>query len=185
MIAQNKQYPNGRDSSQPSTGPQIGAVGLMPQPANDIRRPLNAPAFPPGTTAWIYRPAKSPFTSGLANVCHWLLEFEPAGAPSIDPLIGWYGGGDTLQQVQLKFPSKEAAIGYARRHGLSFVVQDEAPAEFSRCPPERAVAVPSHWTVFRAMSEPEAALVHMDMLDSIAGRAASDNQESAATSAAA
>jgi len=43
---------------------------------------------------------------------------EPAMRKSIDPLCGWSGSGDTQQQVQLRFPTKEAAIAYAKRNGL-------------------------------------------------------------------
>lgn len=36
--------------------------------------------------------------------------------------MGWCGSGDTLQQVELRFPTKEAAIAYARRQDLQFQV---------------------------------------------------------------
>lgn len=165
MIAKTERHSNESASFHNGTGPDVGwnKKGRIPSPANDIGPRPTVAAFPPGTAAWICRPAKLPGTSGTANVCQWLLEFEPAVRPSIDPLTGWYGGGDTLQQVQLRFPSKEAAIDYARRHGLSFTLQDEAPGALSRCPAERAIAVPSHWTVFRAMDEPAVALVDMDL----------------------
>jgi hypothetical protein len=42
--------------------------------------------------------------------------------PAPDPLIGWIGSDDTLQQVQLRFPSKESAIAFARRQGWSYTV---------------------------------------------------------------
>jgi len=37
-------------------------------------------------------------------------------------------------QVELDFPSAEAAIAYARRQGLDFVVQGLAEASQTRCP---------------------------------------------------
>lgn len=37
--------------------------------------------------------------------------------------MGWTGGTDTLSQVELDFPSAEAAIAYAKRQGINFVVQ--------------------------------------------------------------
>jgi hypothetical protein len=37
-----------------------------------------------------------------------------------DPLTGWNGSGDTNTQVRLTFPTKEAAIAYCDKHGLSY-----------------------------------------------------------------
>lgn len=85
--------------------------------------PLAQRAFPPDTTAIIYRPARSAMTSGKANTRHWKLRFEQRTAPFIEPLMGWTGGTDTLSQVELDFPTAEAAIACAKRQGIHFVVQ--------------------------------------------------------------
>jgi len=85
--------------------------------------PLAQRAFPPDTTAIIYRPARSAMTSGKANTRRWQLRFEQRAAPFIEPLMGWTAGTDTLSQVELDFPSAEAAIAYAKRQGINFVVQ--------------------------------------------------------------
>jgi hypothetical protein len=61
-------------------------------------------------------------TSGLGNTRQWKLRFERRSAPFIEPRMGWTGGEDTLCQVELTFPSAEAAMAYARRQGLTFVV---------------------------------------------------------------
>jgi len=37
--------------------------------------------------------------------------------------MGWTGNDDTLSQVELAFPSVEAAVAYARRQGVNFVVR--------------------------------------------------------------
>ena len=58
--------------------------------------------------------------SGKANAGRWLLEFERAEPLRPDPLTGWNGSGDTKPQVRLTFDSKDAAIAYAGRHGLSY-----------------------------------------------------------------
>jgi NADH dehydrogenase len=68
--------------------------------------------------ARIYQPAKTATSSGRAKTRHWILEMEPADRKVIDPLCGWSGSGDTAQQVQLKFPTKEAALAYARKNGI-------------------------------------------------------------------
>ena len=60
--------------------------------------------------------------SGKANAGRWLLEFERQDAMRPDPLTGWAGSHDTKPQVRLNFPSKEAAIDYATRHGFDYHV---------------------------------------------------------------
>jgi hypothetical protein len=61
--------------------------------------------------------------SGRARPDRWVLEFEPTEAKQPDPLTGWAGSGDTREQVKLGFASVEAAIAYAEKAGLAFVVQ--------------------------------------------------------------
>ena len=74
--------------------------------------------------ARIYRPARTATQSGRAKTRRWVLEMEPRSRKEADPLVGWIGSDDTEQQVQLGFPSKEAAIAYARRQGIDYRVYD-------------------------------------------------------------
>lgn len=74
--------------------------------------------------ARIYQPAKSAMTSGNANTHNWVLEYVPSEPRKIDPLMGWTGSGDMAGQVQLKFETREAAVDYARRHGLAYTVEE-------------------------------------------------------------
>jgi hypothetical protein len=74
--------------------------------------------------ARIYRPARTATQSGRAKTLRWVLEMEPRSRKEADPLCGWLGSDDTEQQVQLRFPSKEAAIAYARRQGIEFRVHE-------------------------------------------------------------
>jgi hypothetical protein len=37
--------------------------------------------------------------------------------------MGWTGGGDTQTQVRLNFATRDEAVSYAERRGLSFVVE--------------------------------------------------------------
>ncbi|MEY2927592.1 MAG: hypothetical protein RL367_2069, partial [Pseudomonadota bacterium] len=37
-----------------------------------------------------------------------------------DPLMGWAGSGDTRRQLELKFPTADAAIAYADGKGISY-----------------------------------------------------------------
>jgi hypothetical protein len=72
--------------------------------------------------ARIYRPARTATQSGRAKTFHWVLEMAPKMPKVTDPLCGWIGSGDTEQQLKLHFPSKEAAIAYAKREGLDYRV---------------------------------------------------------------
>ena len=77
--------------------------------------------------ARIYRPAKTAMQSGKAKSRDWRLEFEPASARTIDPLMGWTGSSDTQAQVRLTFPDKDAAKAYAAKHGIAARVHATPP----------------------------------------------------------
>ena len=80
--------------------------------------------------ARIYQPARNAMQSGTAKTHEWVLEFAPAEARQIDPLMGWTSSRDTQRQVKLRFPTQEAAEDYARARGIEFDVlqpQKRAP----------------------------------------------------------
>jgi NADH dehydrogenase ubiquinone Fe-S protein 4 len=85
--------------------------------------PLTRSVFPADAQATIYKAAPSPMTSGRTRAQRWNLRFERRSPPYIEPLMGWTGDDDTLAEVELSFPSAEAAIAYARRQGLQYTVQ--------------------------------------------------------------
>ncbi|QBF30302.1 ETC complex I subunit [Thalassococcus sp. S3] len=68
--------------------------------------------------ARIFKPARTAMSSGTAKTNDWVLEFAPASARSVDPLMGWTSSDDTQSQVRLRFPTKEAALDYARSKGI-------------------------------------------------------------------
>jgi hypothetical protein len=106
-----------------SASPLEANPNSSPNPATDALATRNSRSYPYGApTAWIYQPARSGTQSGQANARHWVLRFEPRQPSVPDYLMGWYSGGDTLQQVELRFPNEECAIAYARRQGLRFFV---------------------------------------------------------------
>ncbi|GHF37242.1 ETC complex I subunit [Seohaeicola zhoushanensis] len=74
--------------------------------------------------ARIYKPARNAMQSGTAKTRSWVLEFAPASARDVDPLMGWTSSDDTQSQVRLKFPSKEAALDYAAANGIEAVVSE-------------------------------------------------------------
>ena len=77
--------------------------------------------------ARIYQMPKNAMQSGRARTSAWMLEFEPAEAKRADPLMGWAGSGDTLDQVKLSFPSEAAARAYAERYGIAYQVAPTPP----------------------------------------------------------
>ncbi len=76
------------------------------------------------TQARIFQPAKTAMQSGRGRTRTWVLEFEPESAKAADPLMGWAGSADTRGQVRLKFPSRDAAVAFAEKNGLSYTVRD-------------------------------------------------------------
>lgn len=72
----------------------------------------------------IYQPARNAMQSGTARTKGWVLEFPPADAREIDPLMGWTSSDDTQSQVRLRFESRKQAEDYAKEHGLEFTVKE-------------------------------------------------------------
>ena len=79
--------------------------------------------------ARIYIPTKTAMQSGRGKLKKWVLEFETKD-PSINPLMGWETSTDTLEEVILKFPSKEKAIEYAENNNISYTVIEPKKKEF-------------------------------------------------------
>lgn len=65
----------------------------------------------------IYQPSKTTMQSGRGKVGDWVLEYEPATPRRPEPMMGWTSSGDTLNQVRMKFPTKEAALAFAAKKG--------------------------------------------------------------------
>lgn len=72
--------------------------------------------------ARIYQPARNAMQSGTVKAKGWVLEFAPASAREVDPLMGWTSSDDTQAQVKLRFDSREAAKAYAASKGIDFEV---------------------------------------------------------------
>ena len=77
--------------------------------------------------ARIYQPAKTAMQSGTAKTHSWVLEYAPAAAREVDPLMGWTSSGDTQTQVKLRFASREEALAYAEAQGIEAVVTEPRP----------------------------------------------------------
>ena len=81
--------------------------------------------------ARIYKPSKTAMSSGLAKTKSWVLEFIQETTSEIDPLMGWTSSGDTQSQITLKFGSKQAAIDYAREHGIDAQIFEPKQRKFN------------------------------------------------------
>ena len=57
--------------------------------------------------------------SGTAKKNKWILEFITKD-PTKNPLMGCESSSDTLTELKLEFPSKELAIGYAKKKKIDF-----------------------------------------------------------------
>ena len=72
----------------------------------------------------IYRPSKNAMQSGLAKTKGWVLETELETARGPEPLMGWIASGDTLNQIKLKFPTREQAVAYAEERGWEITLDN-------------------------------------------------------------
>lgn len=72
--------------------------------------------------ARIYQPARNAMQSGQAKTHIWVLEYAPASAREVDPLMGWTGSGDMNSQIRMSFDTLKTAEKYARDKGLDYTV---------------------------------------------------------------
>lgn len=77
--------------------------------------------------ARIYKPARTAMSSGTAKTRDWVLEYGQDTSRGIDPLMGWTSSTDTQAQVRMTFDTKEAALDYARDHGIDALVMEPKP----------------------------------------------------------
>ena len=70
-------------------------------------------------TARIYKPGRNAMQSGQAGTRYWVLDYEPEER-DIEPLMGWTASADMKQQVRLRFDTKEEAIAFAEREGITY-----------------------------------------------------------------
>lgn len=96
----------------------IHADYRQPEPT----RAITPSRFPRDAHALISRAVGSPATLRHPTKEKWKLTFERRFPLRIEPLMGWTEDEDPLAQIELSFSSAEAAIAYARRHGLQYTV---------------------------------------------------------------
>ena len=79
--------------------------------------------------AKIYIPSKTATQSGRGKLKKWVLEFETKDS-SVNPFMGWETSTDTLEEVVLKFSTKEQAIDFAKKNNISFKIIEPKKKEF-------------------------------------------------------
>jgi len=83
-------------------------------------------------SARIYKPTRTAMQSGKAGTKQWVLEFEPAEARFIEPLMGWTGSSDTRSQLRMHFESLEHAKAFADKHGIAYEIETPRPHRLRR-----------------------------------------------------
>ncbi len=79
-------------------------------------------------TARIFKPAKNAMQSGKATSKEWRLDYEPEQPRAIEPLMGWTSSGDMKQQITFRFETREEAVAYCERKGITYqVIEPQDP----------------------------------------------------------
>ena len=73
--------------------------------------------------ARIFQRPKTAMQSGVAGTQNWVLDFVPTRPEVNDPLMGWWGRGDTRGQVLLRFDSCDQAVAYAVANNIPYDVE--------------------------------------------------------------
>jgi hypothetical protein len=82
--------------------------------------------------ARIYKPSRNAMQSGKGKSQSWVLEYEQEAPRTADPLMGWTSAAETATQVKLSFSTRELAEDYARKKGIAYTVQPEAPVRTTK-----------------------------------------------------
>ena len=77
--------------------------------------------------ARIHRPTRGATQSGRARTKAWLLEFERTAPREIEPLMGWTGSSETSVQVRIPFDTKEEAVAFAEKIGITVEIEEPPP----------------------------------------------------------
>ncbi len=80
-------------------------------------------------SARIYKPSPSATQSGKGATKLWVLVYDPASAPQVEPLMGWTSSSDMNRQITLRFATRDEAVAYAERNGIAYRVEEEKPIE--------------------------------------------------------
>ena len=73
----------------------------------------------------IYPQSKSQTQSGLSGADVWMLEPELPSARRPEPVMGWMAADDTLSQLRVEFPDRNAAEQFAKSNGWRYTVTEQ------------------------------------------------------------
>ncbi|NQZ14178.1 MAG: ETC complex I subunit [Alphaproteobacteria bacterium] len=76
----------------------------------------------------IYKPSKNAMQSAPCASDIWVLEPTTTSGKKPDEKTGWTSSENTLSQIDMQFPSKEAAIAFAEEKGWKYTVAKERKA---------------------------------------------------------
>ena len=79
--------------------------------------------------AKIYIPTKTAMQSGKGKNKRWILKFLTKDN-SVNPLMGWESGDDTMKEVILEFSSKNKAVDYAKNNKILYEVIEPKKHDF-------------------------------------------------------
>ncbi len=80
-------------------------------------------------SARIFSPAKTAMQSGKGKADRWILEYDAEQPRRIEPLMGYTSSSDMKSQVRITFSSKEEAVAYAEKNGISYRLQNNHTAK--------------------------------------------------------
>lgn len=74
--------------------------------------------------ARIFQRPKTATQSGTAGAGLWVLDYGSSQREQNDPLMGWWGGTSTQNQVRLAFDTRDEAVAYATANGIAFDIEE-------------------------------------------------------------
>ena len=79
--------------------------------------------------AIIYIPTKTAMQSGRGKLKNWILKFKTRD-PNTNMLMGWESSDDTLEEVKLKFSSRDKAVDYANANNIEYKILEPKQKKF-------------------------------------------------------
>ena len=67
--------------------------------------------------------------SGKGKNKRWILKFQTKDN-SVNPLMGWESGDDTMKEVILEFSTKDKAIEYAKNNNILYELIEPKKSDF-------------------------------------------------------
>ena len=67
--------------------------------------------------------------SGRGKLKNWILKFKTRD-PNTNMLMGWESSDDTLEEVKLKFSSRDKAVDYANANNIEYKILEPKQKKF-------------------------------------------------------